>query len=302
MFPTWYDTSFGSYEEQIRAALAAVTGPESHEYSFEFFQNFFRSQEPPHPIFNHARYDGFDDYSFERLAPAFALASDFLTSEHSLQFINAFMTGERTHHTGHNGNMIKRLWRPVIRDGRLSPASKARAETILRELAEFVYFIFTDQPAEENGTGPDAWTSWYEEWHRTEHLHGRRSVIRIGEADNVYIPEMRFENDEYSELGYAWTTFVFGGHVGLAQSGNYLVLRQLPHADLLSPSSKTCQCGEGYPYIATYSKDEKIWKVPKSYVYDIFEMLQGKRTLGWSSLRVPRVEIEQTGSDSAAVS
>lgn len=156
MFSTWYDTSFGTYEEQIRAALAAVTGPDSHEYSVEFFQNFFRSQEPPHPIFNHERNHGFNDYSFERLAPAFALASDFLTSEHSLQFINAFMTGERTYHQGHNGYMIKRFWRPVIRDGRLSPASKGRAETVLREHAKFVSFSLTDEAAEEDGSGPDA--------------------------------------------------------------------------------------------------------------------------------------------------
>ena len=355
MVPTWYSGWPGSAKEQLAAALDAVKGPGTLPEVLDFFKGFFDTQSEPHALFNHARYRGFDRGEFTRMTPAFAIAAHFLTSDYSLQFIDAYIYGERTKHVEADGRTITRFWRPQPSpsthddiemsgvqscDRRpLSAVRTKRAEAVLRELGEFIHFQLCDAGDSWVGETAACVRGLDLERRETRYLAGQCSLICINrrivgdhdsrEASSMEelsrqwlvggiaiaheiihslgisrksaweirnVPEMRFESDEFGELGYAWENFVIGGSIGHGPAllwGNCVELRTIPHPLWQAASNTKEQCGERYPYIPAYATGEVIWLVGKSYVHHFTELIKGNKGLGTMSTLVERVVSEE---------
>lgn len=331
LYTKWYSGGSGTVEEQLTTALDVVTTRETSREIYDFLNDFFRSQPQPHPIFNHDRYYGFGYTAFLQLTPSLALATLFLTSDLGCQFVHAARFGLRTSYEDSNGKVISRFWLPDSPTDRCTNRNTRQARTVLDELAGFVSFALTDDLPGENDHAavcvPEAALV------RTLHFYGRCSTIYIKKSLLVYdcrlqvppgrlyqqwlsiaallthelihaltnaihgldfhSPEMRFEHDEFSELGYAFTNYVFGGNIENHDASNQLLLRDVPTPGWQSPSNTIVQYGERYPYVSVYGVNERLWVVPERYVHALFQALREGEAGTNVETRVPQ-QLEYT--------
>ncbi|EME89162.1 uncharacterized protein MYCFIDRAFT_170670 [Pseudocercospora fijiensis CIRAD86] len=245
----------------IQSALALIK-PSSPAIGRILYQT---ASSLPHPLFARCRWLGMSYVDYVYLAPTIWLASRILTCRLALHFFHAFLFGKM------NGDQFKRVF--LDHSQPLPPQEKARVERILTQLAELVTIIFTrmEKPCHDAQTRPNG------SYRRDS--SGTKSIIELPtslltEIDLAKLPpeallrrwaigavsvvhecshclsnavigpdlELRFENDEFQELGFAFEQFVLGGVLQLDHKGTSresLNLRTVPTHELHAVATNT---------------------------------------------------------------